>query len=68
MAAAAQGRKFLWGLYVVMGLYALDEHAISTFKRLIDVGKRGRKPLRDKISLAVRPMKLEIVHGGSAGG
>ena len=48
--------------------YALDEHAISTLCGLICERKRGRETLRDEIRLAMRPVELEIVHGGSAAG
>ena len=49
-------------------MYVLDEHTVPTICRLIHESEGSRKTLRYEIGLAMRPMKFEIVHSGSAAG
>ena len=49
-------------------MYALDEHAVSTLERLIHEREGSREALCNKISLAVRPVQLQIVHSRPSAG
>ena len=45
----------------------LDEDALVALEGSVDEGHGGGKAVCDEIALAVGPVELEIVHGGTAG-